>query len=400
MSPKGTAWAQRQADFVRTLDSTRPVTSALLGDIFARAESEEGGSFFDLRPVPEDLQKDRWALATANFCTTLDVVGYNYQANRYAVDEKKFPGRVMAGTETWGHKSYEFWTETERLPHVIGDFIWIAIDYIGEAGFGAYTLDGQPSLGAPYPYHLYGCGDFNLCGVKRPQSYYREQLWGLRIAPFIAVLDPQLFGKNIAFNPWAWEPVLDTWTFPGQEGKRTRIDVYSIDEEVELFVNGISTGRKPAGKAVKNKTSFEVTYQPGMVEAIGYKGGKETGRFKLVTASEPAVLQLTPDRSVIKADTGSIAYIDIEVQDPSSRLVKHTDPEINVEVVGAGELIALGTGNPTSEESYVSSQRKAYQGHLLAIVRSNGEPGEITLTAEAEGLPAAMVKIKASVGIG
>jgi beta-galactosidase len=395
MSPNGAAWAQRLADFVRSLDNTRPVTSALLGDILARAESEEEDSFFDLRPVTEELQKDRWALATADFCKALDVVGYNYQANRYAVDEKKFPGRVIAGTETWGHKSYEFWTETERLPHVIGDFIWIAIDYIGEAGFGAYSLDGKPSIGAAYPYHLYGCGDFNLCGVKRPQSYYREQLWGMRTAPFIAVLDPQLFGKNIAFNPWAWEPVLDTWTFPGQEGKRTRVDVYSIDDEVELFINDVSTGRKLAGASVKNKTSFDVTYQPGTIEAIGYKNGKESGRFKLVTTSEPTALQLTPDRSVIKADIGNIAYVDIEVRDPSGRLVKYTNPEINVEVVGAGELIALGTGNPTSEEMYNGSLRKAYQGHVLAIVRSNGEPGEIKLTAMAEGLPEAMVKIQA-----
>jgi beta-galactosidase len=394
-SPAGAAWAQRQADFVRSLDSTRPVTSALLGDIFAFMEGGGAGDFFSLPPAPEDLQNDRWALATAPFCKALDVVGYNYQPQRYEVDGKKFPGRVIAGTETWGHMSYTFWTETARLSHVIGDFIWIALDYIGEAGFGAYTLDGKLGLGAPYPYHLYGCGDFDLCGIKRPQSYYREQLWGVRTAPFMAVLHPELFGKEITFTPWAWEPVLDTWTFPGYAGKPIQVDVYSIDDEVELVINGISQGRKPAGAAVENKATFKVTYQPGTIEAIGYQGGKETGRFKLVTASAPARLVLTPDRSVIPADTGSIAYVDIAVQDQAGVLAKHVEPEITVEVSGPGELIAIGTGNPVSEEPYVGNHRKAYQGHLLAVVRSNGQPGEITLTGQTDGLPDAQIRLQA-----
>ena len=205
------------------------------------------------------------------------MVGYNYQPQRYAVDGKKFPGRVIAGTETWGHMSYYFWTETARLPHVIGDFIWTAMDYIGEAGFGAVSFDGKPSMGAPYPYHLYGCGDFDLCGVKRPQSYYRELLWGVRTAPFIAVLDPQLFGKNIAFNPWAWEPVLDTWTFPGQEGKPTQVDVYSSDDEVELVINGVSVGRKPAGAAVKTKPPSQSPTSPALLRRSVTRTGRRPG---------------------------------------------------------------------------------------------------------------------------
>lgn len=312
-SPAGATWAQRQADYVRSLDPTRPVTSGMLGDIFSMMDgSMDGGmegagepdisSFFSLPPAEEDLQKDRWALATAAFCKALDVVGYNYQPQRYAVDGKKIPGRIIAGTETWGHMSYYFWTETARLLHVIGDFIWIAIDYIGEAGFGKVYVDSQPrSFLAEYPYHLYGCGDFDICGVKRPQSYYREQLWGARKDPFIAVYAPELFGKKLSFNPWAWEPVLDTWTFSGEEGKPTQVDVYSIDDEVELFVNGQSAGRKPAGAAVKNKATFEVTYQPGTIEAVGYQGGKETGRHKLATTSAPASLVLNPDRGAIAA---------------------------------------------------------------------------------------------------
>ena len=115
--------------------------------------------------------------------------------------QTRFPGRVIAGTETWGHMMYTFWKETERLPHVIGDFVWTAIDYIGEAGGGAVSFDGRPGFGAPYPYHLSGVGDFNICGFKRPQSYYRDLLWGVRTAPFIAVLDPQHSRQTHGLHP-------------------------------------------------------------------------------------------------------------------------------------------------------------------------------------------------------
>jgi len=271
--------------------------------------------------------------------------------------------------------------------------VWTAFDYIGEAGFGAVSFTGRPTFGAPYPYHLYGCGDFDICGVKRPQSYYRDLLWGLRTAPFIAVLDPQHHGKRMSFTPWAWEPVLDTWTFPGQEGKTTQVDIYSVDDEVEVLVNGVSAGRKPAGAACQNKASFDVTYQPGVIEAVGYRGGQETGRTRLVTAGDAARLRLTADRSMIHADCGDLAYVAIEVQDKDGVTVKHGGPTITVEVSGAGELLAIGSGNPLSEEPYVSNQRKAYQGRLLAVVRSASQPGEIVLTASADGLPAAEVRL-------
>ena len=392
--PSGAEWSQRLASYVRSLDSTRFVTSGIMFNFLEDIERDDMAGSFKLKPVPEDLQRDSWGRQTADFSRPLDVVGYNYMAQRYAVDQTRFPGRVIAGTETWGHRMYTFWKETERLPHVIGDFVWTAMDYIGEAGFGAVSFDGTPRFGAPYPYHLYGVGDFNICGFKRPQSYYRDLLWGVRTAPFIAVLDPQHYGKPMGFTPWAWEPVLDTWTFPGQEGQTTQVDVYAIDDEVELLVNGVSAGRKPAGAAVQNKVSFDVAYQPGTIEAVGYTGGKETGRTRLVTAASPAALRVTPDRSVIQAGCGDLAYVTIEVQDQHGVTVKHGEPLISLEVSGAGELIAVGSGNPLSDEMYVGSQHKAYHGRLLAIVRSAAQAGVVTLTARAEGLSAATIELQ------
>ena len=393
--PTGAEWSQRQADYIRSLDSTRFVTSGLMNNFVEEIASGDMEGTFKLKPIPEDPQKDSWGRKTTAFSKPLDVVGYNYMAQRYAVDQARFPGRVIAGTETWGHMMYTFWKETERNANVIGDFVWTAMDYIGEAGGGAVSFDGRPRFGAGYPYHLYGCGDFDICGFKRPQSYYRDLLWGKRTAPFIAVLDPQHYGKPIAFSPWGWEPVLDTWTFPGQEGKTTQVDVYAIDDEVELLVNRVSLGRKPAGAAVQNKVSFDVPYQPGLIEAVGYRGGKETGRCSLATSGEPAGLRLSSDRPVIQAGAGDLAYVTIEVQDQEGKPVRHGEPLISVEVSGAGQLIAIGSGNPLSEEMYVGSQRKAFHGRLLAVVRSAAEAGVITVTAQAEGLPPASVDLQA-----
>jgi hypothetical protein len=168
------------------------------------------------------------------------------------------------------------------------------VDYLGESGIAHVAIGAPLGFAAPYPYHLANCGDFDICGFKRPQSYYRDILWGVRTAPYIGVLDPQLYGKTIRFSEWGWEPVLDSWTYPGWEGKPTRVDVYSADEEVELLINGTSVGRKPAGAAQQNKATFEVTYQPGTLVAVGFMGGVEQGRTELTTAGPPVALRLTP----------------------------------------------------------------------------------------------------------
>lgn len=217
----------------------------------------------------------------------------------------------------------------------------------------------------------------------------------MRTAPFIGVLEPQLFGKKLQFNQWSWEPVIDSWNFPGQEGKQTRVDVYSIDEEVELFVNGVSVGRRPSGDAQKNKTSFEVTYEPGTIEVVGYRGGEETGRTSLKTAAAPASLCLTADRPEIHLIFGDLAYVTVEIVDQDGALVKWADTEVTFEVTGAGVLIAVGTANPMSEELYVGNKRKAWNGRLMAVVRSNGPAGEILLKASAEGLNAAELRLYA-----
>jgi beta-galactosidase len=401
----GYAWARKQADFVRSLDATRWITSALpflFEEMFTDPEIMESlsdaQSLFDPKKLaPTDPATDSWGNRTREFNEALDVVGYNYLFSRYDWDGNHFPGRVIAGTETFPFLAFEFWKETERLPYVIGDFVWTSIDYLGESGIGRVTVDDPTPFFAakPWPYHLATCGDIDICGFKRPQSYFRDLLWGVRTAPFIGVLDPQLSGKKLQFNQWGWDPVNDSWSFPGQEGKQTRVDVYSVDEEVELLVNGLSAGRKAAGAAEKNKATFEITYQPGTIEAVGYSAGKETGRTSLKTSGAPAALRATVDRAEIQQEFGDLAYVTVEVLDQDGCVVPWADSELSLEVTGAGELIALGSANPMSEELYVGGKRKAWNGRLMAVVRSSGQAGEILLQASADGLAATEIKFNA-----
>ena len=392
----GYAWAHKQADFIRLLDGTRWITSALpflfeemfTDPSYMESISDAQSMFDPQKLVPTDLESDSWGNRTREFNEAFDVVGYNYLFSRYNWDGKRFPERVMAGTETFPYLAYDFWKEAERLPYVIGDFVWTSIDYLGESGIGRVTVDDPTPFFAanPWPYHLANCGDIDICGFKRPQSYYRDLLWGVRTAPFIAVLDPQLFGKKLQFNQWGWDPVIDSWDFPGQEGKQTRVDVYAVDAEVELLINGTSVGRKPAGAAQKNKTLFEVTYQPGTIEVVGYSDGKETGRASLKTAGSPVALRARVDRPEIHCEFGDLAYVTVDILDQDGCLVKWADSFVSIEVTGAGELIALGTADPLSEELYVGDKRKAWNGRLMAVVRSSGQAGEILLKASGDGL--------------
>ncbi len=395
----GYAWCRRQADYIRTLDDTRPITSALpaLFEEFIPLLAEQGfEKMFDfLGGEQPDPEKDRWGAVTAPFGEPLDVFGYNYLVKRYEGDGEKFPERVICGTETFPHWAFTFWDKTKRLPYVIGDFVWTALDYLGEAGIGQVSYEGSMETSAPYPYHLANCGDFDICGFKRPQSYFRDLLWGVREAPFIAVLDPQYYGKDISFNPWGWEPVIDSWTFPGQKGQTTQVYVYSPADEVELLVNGVSVGRKKAGAASQNKVLFEVPYQPGTIEAVGYTDGQETARTRLKTASEPVALRLTPDRATIAREFGDLAYVTVEVVDENGAVVKYADCEITLTITGAGDLIAIGTANPVSEDLYVGTSRAVYQGRLMAVIRSTGKEGAIVLQASAESLTPGKAKIRA-----
>jgi len=381
----GYALARETADFIRNLDSTRPITNAL------QKFGEDDHLWGLFEPVTDDV----WGDITKKFCEPLDVTGYNYLPDRLEPDGRKYPERVIAATETFPRSAFDGWEIVERCPHVIGDFVWTALDYLGEAGIGHVLYDCEKTFFGGYPWHQAFCGDIDICGFRRPQSYYRDFVWGNENVPYIAVYKPENHGKTPVISDWGWSDVINSWSFPGFEGKPVKIDVYSCGSEVELSLNGKSLGKKPAGKENKYIAKFETQYEPGELIAVTYENGEEKCRSSLKSASVPVSIRLTPDRVNIDASYGDLSFVTVELVDKDGNIVHYANNNIYFSGSGAGSLIAVGSGNPKSEEMYTGSLRRVHEGRAMVVVRANGEPGKIVLRAASEGIPAAETVINA-----
>ncbi|MGE5528965.1 MAG: glycoside hydrolase family 2 TIM barrel-domain containing protein [Patescibacteria group bacterium] len=368
--PEGARIAEMLAAHVRSLDPTRPVTAAING--------------------VED-----WAVLDGLFAA-LDVCGYNYQFRQYRPDHERHPGRVVYGSESAPKEAFENWEEIEALGHAVGDFVWTSLDYLGESGIGRVHFDGDkaPFLG-DFPWHQANCGDLDLCGWKRPQSYYRDILWGRGDKLYIAVHAPVPEGKTPTVTYWGWPDVHPSWTWPGCEGRIMQIDVYAACDEVELFLNGRSVGRKPSGRAEKHIASFEIPYEAGTLLAMGYAGGAKIAERALATAGPPVRIRLSPDRGAIKASRGDLSFVAVEVVDAEGRIVPNAAQNILFTVSGEGALAAVGSADPQSTEPYRGNQRRVHRGRCLAVVQSLGRPGSIRLRAQADGLEGAEAVIEA-----
>jgi beta-galactosidase len=368
----GALWARRLADQIRALDPTRPITAAINGG------------------------HDRWPWEQTDLVfSALDVGGYNYQERQYRPDHERQPARVMYGSESTAREAFEHWMAVRDLPYVIGDFVWTSLDYLGEAGIGRVHFEGEGGgfLG-DYPWHQANCGDLDLCGFKRPQSYYRDVLWGTGDKLYIAVHRPLLEGQEPTITYWGWPLVADSWTWPGHEGETLTVDVYSVCEQVELFLNGEPLGTQPTGREERFTATFEVPYQPGTLRAVGYEGKSEAATCELETVGAPAGIRLAADREELRAQADDLSYVTVEVVDAEGRRCPNAGHELFFTVQGPGAIAAVGSGNPVSEESYRGHARRAYGGRCLVVVRGTDEPGTIHLRAQADGLDPAELALR------
>ena len=377
----GPTIAQKLHDYVKELDPTRPTINCTC-------------VLFNTDMVPFAKTDDAWDDLTRDFIKPTDVVGYNYMPSRLEQDGKKYPERIIAATETFPLDIFDGWEKVLHLPHVIGDFVWTSLDYLGEAGIGHVWYNGEGTFSGAYPWNQANCGDIDVCGFKRPQSYYKDFVWGRGTAPYMAVYKPEFYGKDADISAWGWPDVTNSWSWPGFEGKPIVIDVYSGGDEVELICNGAPIGRQPAGKGARYTAKFETTYQPGELVAVTYENGVETFRSVLKTASTPVSIKLTPDRNEINATFGDLSFITVELFDKNGNIAHAADNNVYFTASGAGTVVAVGSGNPKSEEMYVGSQRRVHEGKAMVVVMANGEPGNIVLCAMAEGMPTVEIKIK------
>ena len=371
---EGVATAGLLVDFVKSLDTTRPVTSAVNG-----------------------LNKNK-----DPYFSRLDVAGYNYAAggdhlveNIYASDHQRLPGRIMYGSESYPLEAFDSWMSVLDHSYVIGDFVWTAFDYIGEASIGWLGYFQHQDF---YPWNLAYCGDIDICGWKRPQSYYRDALWKqdqLSIFTTPPVPSFETNPKRESWSKWHWLDAIDSWNWQGYENKSIDVNIYSSCAQVELFLNGKSLGKKLTNRSTKFMATWPVLYYPGELKAVGYNSENKTVSLaRLITAATPVSINLSADKKSLKANNQDLSYITVELSDAKNNRNLLAENLVTFKIEGAGTIVGVGNANPRSLESYQAQQRKAWRGRCLVVVKSGKVPGEIKLKAEAAGMNEASIIIK------
>ena len=361
----GLVIAKNLRDEVKNLDSTRPVTEAIC-------------FFWDHPGYKWDTTAAAYAL--------LDVGGYNYQWKEYENDHTKYPQRIMMGTESFPLEAFENWQQVEQHPYVIGDFVWTAMDYLGETGIGHTALDSTPGfLLQTFPWFNSFCGDIDLIGGKKPQSYYRDVIWNQSKLEML-VHAPVPEGHKEAVSAWGWYNEFHSYTFPGDEGKALQVHIYTRYDAVQLVLNGKVIGEQNVSPQTKFTATFTINYQPGVLKALGFQNGKAVDSVVLLTAGKPTRVRLVADRTHIHADANDLAYVTAEVIDENGRLVPNAVLPLSFSVSGNGEILATGNANPSDAESMHQPQHKTFEGKCLIIIRAKGNAGTIKLKAKGEGL--------------
>ena len=324
----------------------------------------------------------------------LDVAGYNYLPDKYESDHARHPQRIMMGTESYPKDCFDYWSRVETNPYVIGDFVWSAMDYLGEAGIGHSVLSNQKdSFFMSWPWFDAWCGDLDICGFKKPQSFYRDVVW--RRSPIeLAVHSPVPPGISEQVSGWGWPDESQSWNWPGQAGKSLQVAVYSRCERVRLELNGKIIGEQPVSAATKLTATFNVPYAPGELCAYALNHGNVVARTMLKTSGEPKKLKLTADRKSIGAERSDLSYVTVEVVDANGRRVPNAEIPVRFSVAGAGELAGLANRSPNDPAGFRAPFCKTLLGRCLAILRPTGGAGEIILRAEASGLEPDTISIE------
>ena len=409
--PEGAELSRKLADFCRTADPSRPTINCINPVVSNMGGSRPKGKPEDaVDPYRQTKNSAATASLLANIIVTLvpfiqklmgkpgkvekllkpcfdavDIVGLNYAEQCYEPHHGYAPERIMLGSETYPHSMAKRWALVEKNPYVLGDFMWTAMDYLGEAGVGV-PIYGTTKGGfnRPYPCVSGGCGAIDLIGHMDTECYAAAIAWGQYNKPYIAVRPINHSGEKHFFGMWRNTDAVSSWSWKDCEGKTAEIEVYSPGVTVELFQNGQSLGRKPI---VDGKADFTTIYRKGVLKAVCYDDhGRVLSEDELRSAGDETILTLTPETGNAKVDTDSLVFVEAALTDQNGIVKLLEDRKVSVTVEGAATLAAIGSGNPVTDESFTGNTYTTWFGRMGFYVRSSGKPGEARITVRAEGL--------------
>ncbi len=357
-SEEGTERAVMLRDYVHSNEPSRLVTAAL-------------------RPTMEKRY------TTNGFTDALDVVGYNYQEQWLLDFKEKSPKQIMYISEAYPYyrgrngtykdfNPINPWYDVANNDFVFGQFLWAGIDYLGES-------TAWPSTG-------WATGLFDVCMFEKPSAAFHRSVWNAEPMVRIAVED-QALDIDPGKPHWSWPFLAAHWNFSEYVGHVIQVHTTSNCENVELWLNDKSFGRRNTSDYSNNTIVWNVPYQEGTIEAKGYINGKEVAEYELTTSGKAAKLILSSDRDQLAADGQDLAHLTIKLVDEQGNQVQDSDQVITVEVLGNGKLLGLDNGDLRRIESYKGNRIKTYFGKALAIVQSDRQQGEIKISVTCNVLP-------------
>ncbi len=410
VSEKGIKLCGEMRDLLHSLDETRPVTCGInvLLDVYAKhgfgvykdkeeykreplAENKEykekksGSAFFNywagkLGKLMFFMSKGRSAeKVVRDISPSLDIVGLNYASSRYDKDVKKYPSRLMVGTETMAGDLPYNWERVKKYPQLIGDFVWSAWDYLGEAcmGWTYASYKGLPLLAEQ--------GMIDITGDPLAQMAFMQTVWGLRKEPYLAVRPLNHSRETPSKGAWQFTNAIASWNWQGYEGEKTVAEVYSDAYAVCLELNG----RKIGEKKVKNfKALFNVKYEPGILTATSLdERGKRLSSVSLETGGEKTVLRIKTDKTVLKANGQDLCFAEIEFTDENGNRKPYIEQPVEIKVTGSGALLqGFGSALNKTDETFSKPVHDSYRGRVIAVFRAGYEEGILHIRAESKGV--------------
>ena len=412
---RGIALTKEMTDFLHGLDDSRPVTCGVniffnflssigfgvYSDEKAKKEAERaekakqrgekaakkkavGSQFFNnLAGLLGDEFMKRGAtlhgcdVKTRDAFANMDIAGYNYGIYRYKHDLKKYPQRLILGSETFCNDAYKFRELAKQEPRLVGDFVWAGMDYLGEVMVGSWeyadyaeTFDGGPGWVSA------GSGRIDLTGKPLGEALYTRVALEADNGPYIAVCPVNHTGDRHSPSAWKMTNAMPSWSWTGCEGRKASVEVYARAARVELVLNGHTMG----SKTLKNDclAKFSIPYESGTLEAVSYDAADhEIGRCKLQSAGGTTRLTLDAEEPTVKP--GHLCYIRLRYTDENGIAKPLARGNIQVQVRG-GTLVGLGSACPFNKHSYLDSETDTYYGEALAIVRM-GDGDAMTIAA-------------------
>lgn len=407
--PKGIELTKSMTDYLHALDETRPVTCGI--NIFFNLLSSMGlGVYSDDKAKKAAQAKDRnkaknavgsefynrlaglfgdkamkfgatlkgCDIRTRDAYSHLDIAGYNYGILRYKKDVKKYPERIILGTETFCKDAFQFIKLADKYPSVIGDFVWAGMDYLGEVGIGSHEYsDYADNFNSGVGWISAGSGRVDLTGKLLAEALYTRVAFGLDVVNMAVV--PADHYKD-AHSPSAWKMTnaRDSWAWNGCDANKVKIEVYCTASRVRLYLNGKIIGEKKTGR--NGRTYFHTKYTPGelKVEALD-ENMRVLGTKVLFSATEQTLLKIEPEKDVLYED--ELAYVRFKYTDENGILKPLARGRIQLNVTG-GILLGFGHGCPFNKDGYLTSESDTYYGEALAIIKPHSTKIEVEASSK------------------